>query len=201
MCGIVGFWDFKNQLKPYESLRILNKMTDSLAHRGPDSYGLWHDAVSGLYLGHTRLAIVDLSPMGHQPMVSATENAVLTYNGEIYNALELKEALIELGYVFKGHSDTEVILAACQAWGVKNAVQKFIGMFAFAYWDAGVQNLFLVRDRMGIKPLYYGLHQGILFFSSELKTLHQHPKFLKVINQKAAYGFFQYGYVPQPDSI
>lgn len=201
MCGIVGFWDFRQQYKPNESASILEAMTGTLMHRGPDGQGLWHDPQKGLYFGHTRLAIVDLSAAGHQPMVSPSKAAVLTYNGEIYNAPELRAELQKKGCVFRGHSDTEVLLHACEQWGVESAVQQLMGMFAFAYWDARTNALFLVRDRIGIKPLYYGIHNQVLFFSSELKALHKHPKFLKALNLEAVGSFLKYGYVPCPDSI
>lgn len=199
MCGLAGAWHFKTASMPLAE--IGKAMADRLSHRGPDSSGVWVDESAGLVLGHRRLSIVDLSPNGHQPMVSPSNQSVLIYNGEIYNAMELREALRSEGAVFRGNSDTEVILQACVFWGVERAVKKLIGMFAFAFWDQTERRLYLVRDRLGIKPLYWGLHQGILFFGSELKSFFAHPQWRATLNRDALVSYFRWGYVPAPLSI
>ena len=201
MCGLVGFWDFKANTSKTELLGIGQKMGKAIAHRGPDSEGAWCDETLGLSFSHLRLAIVDLSEAGHQPMVSRSGGSVIVYNGEIYNAPELREALSLEGCRFRGHSDTEVILEACERWGVIAACQKLIGMFAFAFWDKGTQQLFLARDRLGIKPLYWGFNQGILFFGSQLKSFKGHPGFKPEIDKEALTAYFRFNYVPTPLSI
>ncbi len=158
-------------------------MTDTIIHRGPDDSGAWVDAQAGIALGFRRLAIVDLSPTGHQPMHSADDRYVIVFNGEVYNFLELRKDLSALGHSFRGTSDTEVMLAAICQWGLTAAVQRFNGMFAFALWDCTERRLHLVRDRLGIKPLYYGWSGGVFLFGSELKTLRAHPAFQVEINR------------------
>src|SRR2546423_2657189 len=169
MCGIAGFW-FPSGLDE-SAAAILGRMTAAIAHRGPDDVGSWSDARAGLALGHRRLSIMDLSPEGRQPMVSASGRYVVIYNGEIYNFLELRKQLESLGTGFRGHSDTEVMLAAIERNGIAKAVPQLVGMFAFALFDRRENLLHLVRDRMGEKPLYYGWAQDVLLFGSELKAL------------------------------
>ncbi|MCH7896358.1 MAG: asparagine synthetase B, partial [candidate division NC10 bacterium] len=135
MCGLVGFIDLKRRTAEAELARLAGTMAETLTHRGPDDAGVWTDQEAGLALGFRRLSIIDLSPAGHQPMVSASGRHVIVYNGEIYNAAQLRPELEAKGVAFRGHSDTEVILEACAAWGVGAAVERFIGMFAFAIWD------------------------------------------------------------------
>ena len=169
MCGIVGIFDLKEKREINRDL--LSRMNESQHHRGPDEGNLYIEA--GLGFGHRRLSIIDISS-GQQPMISADNNAVLTYNGEVYNFLDLRKELEDLGYHFKTHCDTEVILVAWQAWG-EACVERFRGMFAFAIWDRNLQTLFLARDRLGVKPLYYAeLSSGHFIFSSELKALKRH---------------------------
>ncbi len=201
MCGLAGFWDFKANTSKTELLAIGQKMGKAISHRGPDSEGGWCDESLGLSFSHLRLAIVDLSEAGHQPMVSRSGRSVIVYNGEIYNASELRELLSAEGCHFRGHSDTEVILEACERWGVETTCQKLIGMFAFVFWDQKTQQLFLARDRLGIKPLYWGFNQGILFFGSQLKSFKAHPKFKPEIDKEALTSYFRFGYVPTPLSI
>ncbi len=175
-------------------------MRDALAYRGPDDAGLWSEG--GVGFGHRRLSIVDLSPLGHQPMRSADGRFELTYNGEIFNFGDLRRELEALGHRFAGHSDTEVMLAGFSAWGIREAVSRFIGMFAFALWDRQERRLHLVRDRLGIKPLYIGRAQnGDLLFASELKALAVHPAFSRRISLEATTQFVRYGYIPAPLSI
>ncbi len=201
MCGLTGFLNFKGNSGKAELLSFVKSMSHRIEHRGPDSSGTWCDERRGLAFGHQRLAIVDLSEAGHQPMISQSDRSVIVYNGEIYNAPELRAQLISEGCQFRGHSDTEVILEACERWGVKAACQKFIGMFAFAFWDKGTQELFLGRDRLGIKPLYWGFNQGIFFFGSQIKSFAGHPAWRPEIDKSALTAYFRFNYVPTPVSI
>lgn len=201
MCGITGFWSFSSQLERLSLDRIAQEMADQLTSRGPDSSGVWWEKESHLAFGHRRLAIVDLTETGHQPMTSASGRFVITYNGEVYNAPELHQALLAEGYSFRGSSDTEVILAACEAYGVQEATKLLIGMFAFALWDAKDHKLHLVRDRLGIKPLYWGLHQQTLFFGSQVKSFRPHPLWRPEINRSVLPNYFRFGYVSGLSSI
>ena len=196
MCGIVGIFDLKEKREINKAL--LTRMNESQHHRGPDEGNLHIEA--GLGFGHRRLSIIDLSS-GQQPMISADNNVVLTYNGEVYNFLDLKKELEVLGYHFKTHCDTEVILYAWQAWG-EACVERFRGMFAFAIWDREQQTIFLARDRLGVKPLYYAeLSSGHFIFSSELKALKQHPDLPKTFDATAIEDYFGFGYIPEPKPI
>ncbi len=196
MCGIVGIFDITGKREINRDL--LHVMNESQFHRGPDEGGLHIEA--GLGLGHRRLSIIDLSS-GQQPMHSADGNVVLTYNGEVYNFPELRKELETLGYQFKTHCDTEVIVYAWQAWG-ENCVLHLRGMFAFAIWDRDKQTLFLARDRLGIKPLFYSeLKNGQFIFSSELKALKQHPELSKEMDPTAIEDYFGFGYIPDPKTI
>ena len=196
MCGIVGIFDMKAGREINHAL--LNAMNESQLHRGPDEGGLHIEA--GLGLGHRRLSIIDLSH-GQQPMHSQDGNVVLTYNGEVYNFPELRKELEDLGYIFKTHCDTEVIVYAWQAWG-EDCVLHLRGMFAFAIWDRNRKTLFLARDRLGIKPLFYSLlKNGQFVFSSELKALQQHPELSKEIDPTAIEDYFGFGYIPDPKTI
>lgn len=200
MCGIAGFVspDLTNAMA---LMRYVSDMTQALSHRGPDDEGAWVDESAGLALGHRRLAIQDLSPAGHQPMISQCERWVMVYNGETYSNPELRPLLEKQGIVFRGHSDTEVMIEAIAAWGLEAAVKQFIGMFAFALWDRQERLLFLVRDRLGIKPLYWGQTGSTFFFGSELKALCAYPGFQPQLNFQALGAYLQQGYVPAPLSI
>ena len=156
MCGICGFVSRGRLLGDSELRAIVTRMTRTLHHRGPDGSGVWTDMKAGLALGHARLAILDLSDAGAQPMVSEGGRYVITYNGEVYNFPELRQDLESHGHKFRGHSDTEVVLAALAEWGVEPALQRMNGMFAFGVWDKETRSLTLARDRAGKKPLYYG---------------------------------------------
>jgi asparagine synthase (glutamine-hydrolysing) len=173
-------------------------MSDALVHRGPDDSGEWVDAEAGVAMGLRRLAILDLSPAGHQPMMSPSGRYIGTFNGEIYNFSDLRK---ELRVEWRGHSDTEVMLAAFDAWGLDGAVNRFNGMFAIALWDRQQQWLHLVRDRMGVKPLYYGFAGKTLLYGSELKALRQHPDFEGKIDHGALQLYLRFMYVPAPYSI
>ena len=180
MCGISGIYRF-NQKSIF--LKEIDGLTDSLAHRGPDGRGTWFNKDKSLALGHRRLSILDVSEAGHQPMISKNETVVIVLNGEIFNFIEIKAELIEEGYEFKSQSDTEVVLVAYQAWGVK-MFGKFNGMWAMAIYDVSTNHLLLSRDRFGIKPLYYFYDENELVFASEVKSLHQHLAHKVTINKK-----------------
>ncbi len=182
---------------------IVETMASLLRHRGPDDSGVWVDRESGLALGHRRLSIIDLSPTGHQPMCSVCERYVIVFNGEIYNFQELRTELEGRGAVagWRGHSDTEVLLAAIAHFGVEAAVKRCVGMFAFALWDREERTLTLARDRIGEKPLYYGWQGGVLLFGSELKALRAHPAFRAEIDRDVLALFLRHNYVPTPYSI
>ncbi|HYK03012.1 MAG TPA: asparagine synthase (glutamine-hydrolyzing) [Thermoanaerobaculia bacterium] len=193
MCGIAGLWQFGGGAGEELRARAAG-MADALQHRGPDDDGVWVDAAAGIALGFRRLSIIDLSQAGAQPMVSASGRYVIVFNGEIYNFQRLRD---ELGIrELRGHSDTEVLLACIEAWGIEGAVQRFIGMFAFALWDRGRRTLTLVRDRLGIKPLYYALTPRGVAFASELKALGRGE-----IDRGALALYMRYGYVPAPHAI
>lgn len=199
MCGIAGLWDPAR--RGGELARCVRAMTDAMVHRGPDSSGYWHDDETGMALGHRRLSIVDLSDAGHQPMLSAGGRWVLTYNGEIYNADELRYDLESLGAKFRGHSDTEVLIEACACWGVEATLPRLIGMFAFALWDTKERCLYLVRDRLGIKPLYWGWFGRLLLFGSELKALRAHDGWKPEVDRDAVASYMRHNYVPGPWTI
>lgn len=201
MCGITGFIDRSAARERVDLHTIALRMSDALTHRGPDDGGIWIDPEGGLGLGHRRLSIVDLSPEGHQPMLSADERYVLVYNGEIYNFTQLRDELENLEHKFRGHSDTEVILAAICEWGLEVAVKRFVGMFAFGLWDQREQRLHLVRDRIGEKPLYYGWVGNVFLFGSELKALRAHPAWHGEIDRGALALFMRFSYIPTPYSI
>ena len=195
MCGLAGYFSTGHAV----SEAVLTAMADSIRHRGPDDAGVWLDQKAGIGLAFRRLSILDLSPAGHQPMASAGNRFVITFNGEIYNHLEMRR---DLGQVqWRGHSDTETLLAAFEAWGIEATLKKTVGMFAIAVWDQRERTLTLARDRMGEKPLYYGWHGKVFLFGSELKALRAHPDFRSDINRDAIALQMRYCYVPTPYSI
>ncbi len=201
MCGIAGFRSIGARLAPDALGRIVRAMTDTLVHRGPDDADQWLDPDAGLALGHRRLSIIDLSAAGRQPMVSACGRYVVTYNGEIHNFRELRAQLEQHGHAFRGHCDTEVLLAALAEWGVFETLPRLNGMFAFALWDRQRRCLTLARDRTGKKPLYYGWCGDSFLFGSELKALRAHPAFDPKIDRDALGLFVQYSWMPAPYSI
>lgn len=199
MCGIVGLWRRHPGDADLGRARVL-AMRDALAHRGPDDAGYW--AEGPVALGHRRLAILDLSPEGHQPMLSADGRFVICYNGEVFNYRELQRSLEASGHRFRGHSDTEVLLAAITQWGLRGAIQRSVGMFAFALWDRAERTLSLVRDRLGIKPLYVArTPDGDLLFASELKAIVAHPDFPRRLDLSAVASYLRYTYIASPNSI
>ncbi len=194
MCGIVGFID-KNK-----NIDTLNDMLKIQSYRGPDDSGVYFDEISGVHLGHNRLSIQDLSSHGHQPFVSDCRNYIIVFNGEVYNFKIIKTELQNLGYNFISNSDTEVILYSYKQWGI-DCIHKFIGMFSFSILDKLNNKLFLVRDRAGVKPLYYYKVENEFMFSSEIKSFHKHPIFRKEQNLSVLPYFFQFGYIPAPYTI
>jgi len=203
MCGIAGFLD-PSGFNADEAATLARRMATAIAHRGPDDEGVWVDGDAGVALAHRRLSILDLSPAGHQPMHSRSGRYVIVYNGEIYNHHDLKAEVERAGKgesLWVGHSDTEVLLAAVELWGLELTLRKLVGMFAFGLWDRTTRTLSLVRDRMGEKPLYYGWQGGVFLFGSELKALKPHPAFIGEVDRTALALQLQYCYVPAPRSI
>lgn len=200
MCGFTGFFGL-----PGAPQQVLTQWGDamnrSLWHRGPDDGGLWVDHEAGIVLGSRRLAIRDLSPAGHMPMTSHCGRYVIAYNGEVYNFLGIRRDLEKEGQRFVSHSDTEVLLEACALWGVECALNRMNGMFSFALWDKKERTLTLVRDRIGIKPLYYGWCQNSFLFGSELKALHAYPGFKGGLDPRSLRLFLRLGYIPGPHTI
>ncbi len=204
MCG---FWGFFEQVgfagHNNCDLSSINEMASTLKHRGPDDSGFWYDETQGIALGHTRLAIVDLSPAGHQPMTSAGDRFVIAFNGEIYNHIALRKQLESLGYApsWRGHSDTETLLACVNSWGIEKTLRATVGMFALAIWDKHEQQLTLARDRLGEKPLYWGWCGDTLLFGSELKALKAHPDFKAEVDRGALSLLLRHNYIPAPYTI
>jgi asparagine synthase (glutamine-hydrolysing) len=200
MCGITGFLTSSAE-NEFEMKVVVARMADQLVHRGPDDSGVWVDRQAGVAFGHRRLSILDLSPDGHQPMHSESGRYVIVFNGEVYNFDELRPTLENMGHKFRGHSDTEVMLAAIEQWGIDEALPLFNGMFAFAVWDRKDRQLHLVRDRLGEKPLYYGWMGRTFLFGSELKALVAHPEFKDEVNRDALALYLRYNCIPAPYSI
>jgi asparagine synthase (glutamine-hydrolysing) len=207
MCGIAGFLGGDWSPGGGRMSALARSMAATIRHRGPDGSDIWLDEEHRVAFGHARLAIIDLSPAGHQPMTSPSGRWVITYNGEIYNHAAIRAELREEGFDFdwRGHSDTETLLAAIEAWGVEAALGRAIGMFAFALWDRADKRLILARDRLGEKPLYYGwqgagTHAAFLF-GSELKALARHPSFVGEVDRQALTLYMRHNYVPAPHSI
>lgn len=201
MCGIAGFWEPRQDRCASDLEETAVRMASALAHRGPDDLGTWADARLGLAFGHRRLAILDLSAEGRQPMESTDGRFVLVFNGEIYNFAILKCALEQTGHSFRGHSDTEVMVEAFSEWGLLPTLRRVVGMFAFGLWDRWTRSLHLGRDRAGEKPLFYGWVGGVFVFGSELKALRAHPAWRAPIDRGALALLTRYGYVPGPRSI
>lgn len=203
MCGLAGFYGNLASNDQTAIATELTRMTDAIVHRGPDDAGQWVDVDDQVALGHRRLAIQDLSAAGHQPMLSAGSRYVLVFNGEIYNHLDIRaEVEAQAGpRHWRGHSDTETLLAAFEAFGWVPTLTRLVGMFAIVLWDRQDKALYMARDRFGEKPLYYGWQQGTLLFGSELKALVQHGKFEKKIEPQAVGSLLRHGYVASPHSI
>ena len=199
MCGFAGISFLAESYRRQEG--VVRTMADSLSHRGPDDVGVWISQEDGIALSHRRLSVIDVSPAGHQPMISHSDRYVIVLNGEIYNHTALKNELSTYDIAWRGHSDTEVLLAAIDYWGVATALRKAVGMFAFALWDRKDQSLILARDRFGEKPLYYGWQGDTFLFGSELKALCKHPSFKSEINHEVVPLYLRKGYIPSPLSI
>lgn len=197
MCGFVGF---VSQDRFSGLIGDLPKAVSSLSHRGPDDDGIFYDESQGVGLAHRRLSILDLSTAGRQPLPSDDQTLQIVYNGEIYNFMEIRKILEGLGHFFRSATDTEVVIKAYQQWGYR-CLERFIGMFAIAIWDRKEQTLFLARDRLGIKPLYYHFHDGMFIFASELKALMSFNSFHKVIDPDVLPLFLHYQYIPSPRTI
>lgn len=211
MCGLTGFWQSGN-FSDGAAQMVAENMAECIAHRGPDDMGVWVDDSAGIALAHRRLSILDLSPAGHQPMISISGRYVIAFNGEIYNHLNLRQELVNgAGRTaptqpttveeWRGHSDTETLLAGFEAWGVEATLKKTVGMFAIALWDRQEKMLTLARDRIGEKPLYYGFQKDTFIFGSELKALKAHPDFLGEIDRGVICLFLRHSYIPAPYSI
>jgi asparagine synthase (glutamine-hydrolysing) len=198
MCGIAGFLGTPTSGSAEANVKA---MTDAIAHRGPDADGAWCDDAAQIALGHRRLSIIDLSPSGAQPMTSATERYIIVFNGEAYNYAPIRAELLALGYPFRGHSDTEVLLASFDRWGIVASIPKFAGMFAMAVWDREERTLWLVRDRLGEKPLFFGQINGTWLFGSELKALRAFSGWRAAIDISAVTQFLRHGYIQAPASI
>ncbi|HEX4125479.1 MAG TPA: asparagine synthase (glutamine-hydrolyzing) [Tepidisphaeraceae bacterium] len=200
MCGWAGFWQIAGESEEALKARA-SAMAETLRHRGPNDGGAWADPAAGIGLGFRRLSILDLSPAGHQPMVSASGRYVLAFNGEIYNFQLLRAELEKFGHAFRGHSDSEVMLAAFEQWGIQPAVEKFNGMFAFALWDRTERKLTLCRDRLGIKPLYFGRFGKTLLFASQPKAFFAHPHFVPAVEPAAMSLYVRFNCIPARWSI
>lgn len=201
MCGFSGF--LASEAPAGDLIAVAARMADRIRHRGPDDGGVWVDANAGIAIAHRRLSILDLSPAGAQPMQSVSGRWVLAYNGEVYNHLELRERLQGEGSApaWRGHSDTETLLASIEIWGVEETLKRSVGMFALALWDRSERTLWLARDRIGEKPLYYGWQGDTFLFGSELKALRAHPSFNAAVDRGAVALLMRHNYVPSPYSI
>lgn len=200
MCGVAGFFDARARTSPVTAEATARRMIAALDHRGPDAEGVWTDAETGVALGHRRLAIVDLSPAGRQPMASADHRFVVAYNGEIYNWRELRAELEGLGRRFRSSSDTEVLVEACAAWGVETTARRLNGIFAAAIWDVENRRLWLLRDPLGVKPLFYGRFGDVWLFASQPKALRGHEAFDGALDRGGLAAYLRWGYVPAPYS-
>ena len=201
MCGITGFIDQAASMPASGLDALVGEMADRLQHRGPDDRSVWSDGDAGIALGFRRLAIIDLTPTGRQPMQSADGRFVIAFNGEIYNYRELRTELTACGRTFRGGSDTEAMLEGFCEWGVEATLKKLIGMFAIALWDCRDRRLWLARDRLGIKPLYYSHTGSLLVFGSELKALHAHPGWTPELDRQSLGQYLRFNYVPDPATI
>jgi len=201
MCGIAGFVGATSKIGGGDFGDIAAAMAASLQHRGPDDQGIWIDSAAATALVHRRLSIIDLSAAGHQPMVAADERFVITYNGEVYSYQPIAAELTARGHNFRGHSDTEVILESFAANGIAPTLKRMIGMFAIALWDRRERTLTLVRDRLGIKPLYWAKFGNSFLFGSELKALRAYPGWTPRIDQNAVAAFMRHNYIPAPHTI
>ncbi|HET9469527.1 MAG TPA: asparagine synthetase B, partial [Usitatibacter sp.] len=198
MCGITGYWVRRGD--PAAWLADVAGSVEALRNRGPDDSGVWVRPGARVAMGHTRLSILDLSPLGHQPMRSADGSTTMVFNGEVYNFAAVRSELEALGHRFRSSGDSEVVLAAYEQWGVA-AADRFLGMFAIAFWSERERRLVLLRDRMGVKPLYYAWDGRAFWFGSELKALRAFAAWKPEIDRDALGEYLQYGYISAPRSI
>lgn len=201
MCGISGFWAQNRPQGSESAQNILRGMNAQIKHRGPDEDGIYVDPTTTLGLSHKRLSIVDLTPTGAQPMFTRSGRFVIAYNGELYNTDEIRQTLTQRGIEFKGHSDTEVLVEAIELYGIEETLKKLNGMFALAVFDIQQRILYLARDQVGIKPLFWSYQNGVLLFGSELKPMISNPFWRSEINFSALGDFFRFNYIPGPQSI
>ena len=201
MCGIAGMVDWRAATSADALRSIADAMIETVRHRGPDAGDVWVEAEGGVALGQRRLAIIDLTPGGAQPMHSADRRFVITFNGEIYNYRDIRRELQAAGHPMRSDSDTEVLLEACALWGVEAAIERAIGMFAFALWDRKTRSLTLARDRLGIKPLYYAATPERVLFASQLKAFRPTPDWKPTIDADAVVGYLRHAYIAQPRTI
>ncbi len=201
MCGISGFLNFNNNFSHYDLKKFSLSMSSTLERRGPDSFGIWVEKEKKLTLSHRRLSIIDLNERSDQPMHSINERFVIVYNGEIYNYLEIKEKLIKKNVKFKTDSDTEVILESISEFGLEDGIKQLEGMFSIAVWDKKLKNLFLIRDRIGIKPLFFYFDSKNFAFASEIKAFKKLPWLDFSIDKQALSSYVRLNYVPAPYSI
>ena len=201
MCGIAGSFGLMEHSSSSDAVADLRNAVEALTHRGPDDVGEWSDQRAGIFLGHRRLSVVDLSDRGHQPMISRDGRFVLSYNGEVYNAPSIKGSLSQIGATFKGRSDTEVLVEAISAWGLHKTLKALNGMFALAVWDRKNRCLHLARDRFGQKPIYYAWAGKSLVFGSELAALKKFSNFPANINRDAISLLLRHSNVPAPHTI
>lgn len=202
MCGIAGFINRKTHLDHEE--KIIADMLDTQRHRGPDDSGIEPfqlERGSNGYLGFNRLSILDLSPNGHQPMYNKTREILLTFNGEIYNAFQLKKELIQKGYKFRSKTDTEVLLYLYEEYGLETTLSLIVGMFAFVVVDKRINKIFAARDRLGEKPFYYYKTENVILFASEMKVFYRHPSFDAKINEKVLDEYFMYRYIAGNETL
>jgi len=201
MCGVAGIWDRRQKSAPTTLTALAEAMTETLRHRGPDEGAVFTDVSACFALGHRRLSIIELSPAGAQPMISSCGRLVISYNGEIYNSAELRRELNAAGRSFRGHCDTEVIVEAAAVWGVEPTIRRLIGMFAIALWDRSERVLYLIRDRLGIKPLYWANFDDRLLFGSELKSLRADTSWTPALDRDSLVAYMRFAYVPAPRTI
>src|SRR6516164_9470452 len=201
MCGVAGIWDRRQKSAPTTLTALAEAMTETLRHRGPDEGAVFTDVSACFALGHRRLSIIELSPAGAQPMISSCGRLVISYNGEIYNSAELRRELNAAGRCFRGHCDTEVIVEAAAVWGVEPTIRRLIGMFAIALWDRRERVLYLIRDRLGIKPLYWANFEDRIIFGSELKALRAATGWTPALDRDSLAAYLRFAYVPAPHTI
>lgn len=202
MCGIAGFVNVLKNFDESQNISLLNKFCKILDHRGPDSNGIWYDFKSKVFLAHTRLSINDLTTTGSQPMINDQNNQIIVFNGEIYNHMNIRKTILkDYNINWRGNSDTETLLKTIEYLGIKKSLENLEGMFSFCLFDKKYNKIYLVRDKYGEKPMYYGSVNENFVFGSELKIFNHFPNFKKKISNNALNLFLKYSYIPEPYSI